>query len=44
VHGFTHRHATPGATPGVAYDERADQRSFSDVGRFLVETFTGRDE
>jgi dienelactone hydrolase len=44
VHGFTHRHATPGGTPGVAYDERADRRSFTDVRRFLTETLTGRDE
>jgi dienelactone hydrolase len=38
VHGFTHRHATPGATPGVAYNERADRRSFTDASGFLVET------
>jgi len=36
MHGFTHRHASPGATPGVAYDERADRRSFADASRFLV--------
>ena len=28
MHGFTHSRAVPGAMPGVAYDERADQRSF----------------
>ncbi|MCD0482366.1 dienelactone hydrolase family protein [Streptacidiphilus sp. ASG 303] len=39
VHGFTHRHARPGAVPGVAYDERADGRSFADASRFLAETF-----
>jgi dienelactone hydrolase len=39
VHGFTHRHARPGATPGVAYDERADRRSFADASRFLAEGF-----
>ena len=39
VHGFTHRHAIPGVTPGVAYDERADHASFADAGRFLAETF-----
>jgi dienelactone hydrolase len=39
VHGFTHRHATPGATPGVAYDERADRRSFADARSFLAEVF-----
>lgn len=39
VHGFTHRHARPGATPGVAYDERADRRSFADASRFLAERF-----
>jgi dienelactone hydrolase len=37
VHGFTHRHATPGATPGVAYDERADSRSFADANRFMAQ-------
>lgn len=37
LHGFTHRHAEPGATPGVAYDERADRRSFADASRFLAE-------
>jgi dienelactone hydrolase len=37
VHGFTHRHAQPGATPGVAYDERADRRSFATARRFLAE-------
>lgn len=36
VHGFTHRHAVPGAVAGVAYDERADRRSFADASRFLA--------
>jgi dienelactone hydrolase len=39
LHGFTHRHAQPGATAGVAFDERADRSSFADASRFLVETF-----
>jgi dienelactone hydrolase len=44
VHGFTHRHATTGATPGVAYNEPADRRSFTDATRFLAETLDGRDQ
>jgi dienelactone hydrolase len=36
VHGFTHRHAAPGGTPGVAYDPVADARSFSAVHAFLT--------
>jgi dienelactone hydrolase len=39
-HGFTHTNARPGATPGVAYDEMADQRSFSAAASFLADTFT----
>jgi dienelactone hydrolase len=39
-HGFTPRHAQPGATPGVAYDERADRRSFATASQFLAEAFT----
>jgi dienelactone hydrolase len=39
LHGFTHRHATPGTTPGVAYDERADKRSFSAASQFIAEAF-----
>jgi dienelactone hydrolase len=38
-HGFTHRHAKPGAMPGVAYDERADRRSFAAASQFLADTF-----
>ncbi len=34
-HGFTHRHAVPGATPGVAYDPAADARSFAAASAFL---------
>jgi dienelactone hydrolase len=41
MHGFTHRHAAPGATPGVAYDPRADARSFAATRAFLTEVFTG---
>ena len=37
MHGFTHDHATPGAIPGVAYDEPADQRSFLAARTFLAE-------
>jgi dienelactone hydrolase len=36
-HGFTHQHAVPGATPGVAYDRLADERSFAAVRAFLAE-------
>jgi dienelactone hydrolase len=35
MHGFTHEHAVPGAMPGVAYDARADQRSFQAARTFL---------
>jgi dienelactone hydrolase len=42
-HGFTHRTAVPGATPGVAYDEDADHRSFAAARRFLAEAFGGRE-
>jgi dienelactone hydrolase len=41
-HGFTHRHAQHGATPGVAYDEHADRRSFEAASRFLTEAFGDR--
>jgi dienelactone hydrolase len=43
VHGFTHRHAAPGVTPGVAFDERADRRSFRDAARFLAGTLGSGD-
>jgi dienelactone hydrolase len=33
LHGFTHRY---GAQPGVAYDQAADDRSFTAVGAFLA--------
>jgi dienelactone hydrolase len=36
MHGFTHRGAVAGATPGVAYDEAADRQSFDDIRRFLA--------
>jgi dienelactone hydrolase len=39
MHGFTHRHAVPGATPGVAYDSMADARSFAATRAFLAEAF-----
>ena len=37
LHGFTHKHAAPGATPGVAYDRLADERSFAAARAFLAE-------
>jgi dienelactone hydrolase len=39
LHGFTHQHAQPGATPGVAYDAQADGRSFAATRAFLAEAF-----
>ena len=39
MHGFTHRRAVPGATPGVAYDSLADARSFAATRAFLAEAF-----
>jgi dienelactone hydrolase len=39
LHGFTHQHAAPGATPGVAYDRLADERSFAAARAFLAEAF-----
>jgi dienelactone hydrolase len=39
LHGFTHTRAVPGAVPGVAYDQRADNRSFGAARAFLAETF-----
>jgi dienelactone hydrolase len=39
AHGFTHARATPGAVPGVAYDSRADHRSFTAISGFLAEAF-----
>jgi dienelactone hydrolase len=38
-HGFTHRDAVEGVTPGVAYNEYADLRSFAAVDAFLTEAF-----
>lgn len=35
VHGFTHEHAVPGAIAGVAYDARADTRSFAAIRNVL---------
>ena len=37
VHGFTHRNAVPGATPGVEYHEATDRRSFAAAQAFLEE-------
>ena len=42
MHGFTHEHAIPGATPGVAYDARADQRSFLAARAFLADVLVQR--
>jgi hypothetical protein len=42
MHGFTHEHAVPGATPGVAYEARADRRSFAAARHFLTELFFER--
>ena len=39
MHGFTHKHTPPGATPGVAYDQLTDERSFAAASRFLAEVF-----
>ena len=41
-HGFTHAHATPGATPGVAYHGAADRRSFAAARDFLAEIFASK--
>jgi dienelactone hydrolase len=37
LHGFTHKHAVPGAMPGVAFDPLADERSFAATRAFLTE-------
>jgi len=42
VHGFTHRHAVPGAMPGVEYHEPTDRRSFAAAREFLEELRAGR--
>jgi dienelactone hydrolase len=39
-HGFTHSHARPGETPGLAYDEAADRRSFRAAADFLATAFS----
>lgn len=39
LHGFTHTHAKPGAIPGVAYNELADNRSFAAARAFLAGAF-----
>src|SRR5215469_8078623 len=36
MHGFTHRDATAGATPGVAYNAVADEQSFAATRAFLA--------
>jgi dienelactone hydrolase len=42
MHGFTHSRAIPGAVPGVAYDARADTRSFDATRAFLAGLATAR--
>ena len=42
MHGFTHEHVMPGATPGVAYHAHADQRSFLAARAFLAEVLAQR--
>jgi len=37
MHGFTHDHAVPGATPGVEYHEPTDRRSFAAARALLAE-------
>jgi dienelactone hydrolase len=37
MHGFTHRDAVAGATPGVAYHALADERSFAATRAFLAD-------
>lgn len=39
MHGFTHEHAVPGATPGVAYHAEADARSSAAMRTFFDELF-----
>jgi dienelactone hydrolase len=39
MHGFTHENARADITPGVAYHEDADRRSFADATRFLAAAF-----
>jgi dienelactone hydrolase len=43
MHGFTHEHADAGAIPGVAYDERADRRSFAAARAFLAEACSAQE-
>jgi dienelactone hydrolase len=42
MHGFTHKHALPGAIPGVAYQPTADERSFTATRTFLAEVLAQR--
>jgi dienelactone hydrolase len=44
MHGFTHQHAVPGAQPGVAYDARADERSFAAARDFLADALPGESQ
>jgi dienelactone hydrolase len=41
-HGFTHEHAVPGETPGVAYHPATDARSFADIRAFLTDVSARR--
>lgn len=40
MHGFTHKHTSLGAVPGVAYEPLADQRSFTATSAFLAQALT----
>jgi dienelactone hydrolase len=40
-HGFTHRHAVPGATPGIEYNQAADELSFAAARDFLAHVLAG---
>jgi len=39
VHSFTNPQAGRAGIPGVAYDERADRRSWADMQQFFAEIF-----
>jgi dienelactone hydrolase len=39
LHGFTHSRARQGTVPGIAYDSRADNRSFAAASAFLADIF-----
>jgi dienelactone hydrolase len=43
-HGYTHADANPGANPGLAYNQLADDRSFTAARDFLTEAFSDQPE